>query len=138
VPDAPNPDGGSSQVSVVPTILSGADERLQEVIGVSVYLYYEPHRSPYESTVATVRSQMGEEDFEKAPAEGREMTFEEAVVYGLEDDEVSATQTASGLAVVRSNRGRRQGLGAHCRRRYADSRLITYRLWLHSIHLMTF
>jgi hypothetical protein len=58
---------------------------------VPVYLYYEPHPSPYESTVATVRFQMGEEAFETAWAERREMTFEEAAVYALEDDEVSAT-----------------------------------------------
>jgi len=58
---------------------------------VPVYLYYEPHLSPYESTVATVRSQMGEKAFETARAEGREMTFEEAASYALEDDEVSAT-----------------------------------------------
>jgi hypothetical protein len=41
--------------------------------------------------VATVRFQMGEEAFETAWAERREMTFEEAAVYALEDDEVSAT-----------------------------------------------
>ena len=41
--------------------------------------------------MATVRSQMGEKAFETARAEGREMTFEEAASYALEDDEVSAT-----------------------------------------------
>ena len=34
---------------------------------------------------------MGEEAFETAWAERREMTLEEAAVYALEDDEVSAT-----------------------------------------------
>jgi glutamate formiminotransferase len=34
----------------------GAAEELHEAVGVPVYVYYEPRRSPYERTVAAVRS----------------------------------------------------------------------------------
>ena len=64
--------------------LIGAAEGLHEAFGMPVYVYYEPHRSPYESTVTAVRSQMGEEAFEAARADGRAMTFEQAVEYSLE------------------------------------------------------
>jgi predicted ATPase/DNA-binding XRE family transcriptional regulator len=67
--------------------LIGAAEGLHEVVGVPVYVYYEPHRSMYERTVATVRSALGEEAFEEARAEGREMTFDQAVTYALEMEE---------------------------------------------------
>jgi hypothetical protein len=52
-------------------------------------VYYEPHRSRYERTVATVRSQLGEEAFEETRERGREMTFEQAVAYALEGEEAS-------------------------------------------------
>ena len=65
--------------------LIGAAEGLLEAVGVPVYVYYEPHRSLYERTMAAVRSQMGEQAFEAARAEGRSMTFEQAVAYALED-----------------------------------------------------
>jgi glutamate formiminotransferase len=64
--------------------LIGAPEGLHEAVGVPVYLYYEPHRSRYERTVAAVRSQMGEEAFEEARNGGRAMTFEQTVAYALE------------------------------------------------------
>jgi hypothetical protein len=54
-----------------------------------VYVYYEPRRPLYERTVTAVRSQMGEEAFEAARDEGRKMTFEQAVGYALEREEVS-------------------------------------------------
>ncbi len=69
--------------------LIGAAEGLHEAVGVPVYLYYEPHRSRYERTAAAVRSPLGEEAFEEVRAEGRAMTFEQAVVYALEDDAAS-------------------------------------------------
>jgi tetratricopeptide (TPR) repeat protein len=69
--------------------LIGAAEGLHEAVGVPVYVYYEPHRSLYESTVAAVRSQMGEDAFEAALAEGKSMTFEQAVAYALEVEEAS-------------------------------------------------
>ena len=67
--------------------LIGAAEGLHEVVGVPVYLYYEPHRSKYERTMAAVGSQLGESAFEEAQAEGRAMTFEQAVAYALEDND---------------------------------------------------
>jgi hypothetical protein len=64
---------------------------LHEAVGVPVYIYYEPDRSLFEHTVATVRTQMDEEAFETARTEGRKMTFEEAVGYALEDGEALTT-----------------------------------------------
>ncbi len=67
----------------------GAAEGLHEAVGVPVYIYYEPDRSLYEHTVAAVRSQMGAETFEAARAQGRALTFKQAVACALEGDEVS-------------------------------------------------
>jgi predicted ATPase/DNA-binding XRE family transcriptional regulator len=64
--------------------LIGAAEGLHEAVGVPVYVYYEPHRSRYERTLAAVRSSLGEEAFEGARERGWEMTFEQAVGYALE------------------------------------------------------
>ena len=69
--------------------LISAAEGLHEAVGVPVYIYYEPDRSLYEHTVAAVRSQMGAETFEAARAQGRALTFEQAVACALEGDEVS-------------------------------------------------
>ena len=69
--------------------LIGAAEGLHEAVGVPVYVYYELHRSIYDRTVSAVRSRLGEEGFEEARAEGRAMTFEQAVEYALEGDEAS-------------------------------------------------
>ena len=69
----------------------GAAEGLHEAVGIPVYVYYELHRSPYESTVAAVRSQMGEEDFEAARTDGRAMIFEQAVEFALESNAASST-----------------------------------------------
>ena len=69
--------------------LIGAAEGLHEAVGVPVYIYYEPDRSLYEHTVAEVRSQMGAEAFEAARAQGRALTFKQAVVYALGEDEAS-------------------------------------------------
>jgi non-specific serine/threonine protein kinase len=63
--------------------LIGAAESLHESVGVPVYVYYEPHRSLYERTTASVRSRLGEEAFEETRAEGRTMTLEQAVAYAL-------------------------------------------------------
>jgi non-specific serine/threonine protein kinase len=64
--------------------LIGAAEGLHEAVGAPVYVYYEPHRSLYKRTMATVRSALSEEGFEEARAAGREMSFEQAVKYALE------------------------------------------------------
>ncbi|MDQ4003558.1 MAG: hypothetical protein M3259_06940, partial [Actinomycetota bacterium] len=63
--------------------LIGAAEGLHEAVGVPVYLYYKPHRSMYERTVAAVRSRLDDAAFEEARERGREMTFEQAVAYAL-------------------------------------------------------
>ncbi len=67
-------------------VLLGAAEGLLEEVGARVYNYYLPDRSLYERTAATVRSQLGDAAFEEARAEGREMTFEQAVAYALKDE----------------------------------------------------
>ncbi len=67
--------------------LIGAAEGLHEAVGVPVYIYYEPDRSLYEHTVAAIRSQMGAEAFEAARAQGRALTFKQAVAYALVGDE---------------------------------------------------
>lgn len=69
--------------------LFGAAEGLLQAVEAPVYDYYEPNRSFYQRTVAAVRAQLGEEDFEEARAEGQAMTFEQAVAYALEDDKAS-------------------------------------------------
>jgi tetratricopeptide (TPR) repeat protein len=69
--------------------LIGAAEGLHEAVGVPVYVYYEPYRTVYERTMTAVRSELGEEGFEAARAEGRSMTFEQAVAYALEDHDTS-------------------------------------------------
>ncbi len=55
--------------------LIGAAEGLHGVVGVPVYIYYEPHRSLYERTVAAVGSRLGESTSEEARAGGRTMTL---------------------------------------------------------------
>ena len=60
-------------------LLLGAAEALLEEVGVRVYNCYIPDRSLYESTVATVRSQLGGAAFEEARAEVQAMTVEQAV-----------------------------------------------------------
>ena len=64
--------------------LIGAAEGLHEAVEVPDYVYYEPDHSLYEHTVAAVRSQMGEEAFEEARAQGRALAFEQVVAYALE------------------------------------------------------
>jgi hypothetical protein len=65
--------------------LFGAAEGLLEAVGAAVYNYYQPDRSLYERTVSATPSQLGDAAFEAARAEGRAMTFEQAVAYALED-----------------------------------------------------
>ncbi len=66
--------------------LLGASEAMREAIGSML----EPEdRIEYDRDVAIVRSQLDEEAFAKAWAEGRRMSMEQAVAYALEeaDDE---------------------------------------------------
>ena len=72
-------------------LLLGVAEGLLEEVGARVYNYYIPDRSLYARTVTTVRSQLGEEGFERTRAEGRAMDFEQAVGYALDREEASPT-----------------------------------------------
>jgi predicted ATPase/DNA-binding XRE family transcriptional regulator/Tfp pilus assembly protein PilF len=71
--------------------LFGAAEGLIQSIEAPVYKRHRPKRSlrPLDHTTAAVRSRLGEEAFETARAEGRAMTFKQAVEYALEVDEAS-------------------------------------------------
>ena len=68
-------------------LLAGAAERLLEAAGFPVYNYYEPDPYLYERTMEEMRVRLGEEAFEAACTEGREMTPERAVEYALEKPE---------------------------------------------------
>ncbi len=70
-------------------VLLDAAEGLLEEVGTRIYNYYIPDRSLYERTVASVRSQLGEEGFEQMRAEGRAMDFDRTLEYALEDEEAS-------------------------------------------------
>jgi predicted ATPase/DNA-binding XRE family transcriptional regulator len=71
-------------------LLLGAAEALLEEVGARVYNYYVTDRSLYVRTVSSVRSQLGEEGFKEAWDQGRAMTFEQAVEYGLKIGEASS------------------------------------------------
>ena len=71
------------------TRLFGAAQGLMEAVGAPVYNYVKVDPSLYQRTKASARSQLGKEAFEVAWAEGRAMTFEQAVKCALEDDEAS-------------------------------------------------
>jgi hypothetical protein len=58
---------------------------LLEVLGAPVYTYYKPDPSLYERTMSVTRSRLGEAAFEEERERGREMTFEQAVGYALQD-----------------------------------------------------
>jgi predicted ATPase len=63
--------------------LFGVAEGLLKEVGATVYNYYLPDRTLYDHTRAAVRSALGEEPFETARNEGREMAFDDAVAYAL-------------------------------------------------------
>jgi predicted ATPase/DNA-binding XRE family transcriptional regulator len=71
--------------------LFGAAEELLQAVEAPVYDYHEPNRSLYQHIKAAVRSQLGDEGFEEAQAEGRSMDFERAVEYALDREEASPT-----------------------------------------------
>ncbi len=60
----------------------GASDALQEAIGVAMPL---DDLIPYDRAVASARTQLGEDAFEKARQEGRAMSMEEAIDYALEE-----------------------------------------------------
>jgi tetratricopeptide (TPR) repeat protein len=65
--------------------LFGAAEGILRAVEAPVYEYYEPNRSLYERVKASVRSRLGEQDFEEAQERGWAMTFEQAVGYALSE-----------------------------------------------------
>jgi hypothetical protein len=69
--------------------LFGLAEGLLKEVGATVYNYYLPDRALYDHTRAAVLSELGEEAFEEARNEGREMAFDEAVAYALGGDAAS-------------------------------------------------
>jgi hypothetical protein len=69
--------------------LLGATEGLLWEVGAPGYNFYNPDPSLQERTVAEARAVLGDAAFEEAQERGREMTFEQAVAYALEDDEAS-------------------------------------------------
>jgi tetratricopeptide (TPR) repeat protein len=72
-------------------MLLGAAEALLEQIGARVYNYYVPDPSLQERAIAEARAALGDAAFEEARKRGREMTFEQAVEYALEDGDPSPT-----------------------------------------------
>jgi predicted ATPase/DNA-binding XRE family transcriptional regulator len=68
--------------------LWGAAETLLERIEVTAYPYA-PDHSLYQEQVAAARARLNEQTWVEAWAEGRAMTFEQAVEYALENDDLS-------------------------------------------------
>jgi non-specific serine/threonine protein kinase len=60
--------------------LLGAAERLHDAMGAPVLPLFRPQ---YERTLSTTRAQLSEAQFAAARAEGRAMTFEQAVAHAL-------------------------------------------------------
>jgi tetratricopeptide (TPR) repeat protein len=69
--------------------LFGVAEGLLKEVGATVYNYYLPDRTLYDHTRAAVRSTLGEEPFETARNEGREMAFDDTVAFALGGDAAS-------------------------------------------------
>ena len=67
--------------------LFGAADGIIAEIGLRGHTYYEPDTFLYERTLDAVRTRLGDPAFEAARAEGRAMTFEEAVAYAMSQDE---------------------------------------------------
>ncbi len=67
-----------------PACLFGAADWLLQDVGAPVYGYYQPDRSFYDRVIVEIRSRLDETALEEARAEGRSMTFEQAVAYALE------------------------------------------------------
>jgi predicted ATPase len=69
--------------------LFGAVEALRERTGSAITL--SPWRELHERHLESLRTRLDAEELAAAWAEGRSMTFEQAVAYALEDDEASTT-----------------------------------------------
>jgi hypothetical protein len=70
-------------------LLGAAEGLLEELNRARVHIFYKPDPSLRERAVAEARTARGEAAFEQARERGREMTFEQAVEYALDDDEPS-------------------------------------------------
>ncbi len=70
-------------------MLLGAADGLLRQVGALVYNFYNPDPSLQERALAEARSVLGEAAFEEARERGREMTFEQAVEYALDNSEPS-------------------------------------------------
>ena len=68
-------------------ILFGAAESLMREAGASVYNFYNPDPSLQKRAVSEARAGLGAAALEEARAEGRSMTFEQAVAYALKGNE---------------------------------------------------
>jgi hypothetical protein len=77
--------------------LFGVTEGLLKAVGSPVYDYYEPDPRLYERTLSTARSRLGQAAFEEAWDRGRAMSFEQAVVYALEEGNGTAYDSIVGL-----------------------------------------
>ena len=66
-------------------------------VDANVYNYYLPDRTLYDYTKTVVRSELGEDPFETARNEGREMAFDEAVAYALGGDAASRVRRSTAL-----------------------------------------
>ena len=62
--------------------LLGASDALYEALGTVMDT---DDRIPYDRAVASARSQLGEEAFEKARQEGQAMSMEQAIAYALQE-----------------------------------------------------
>ena len=70
--------------------LLGAAQRIREEVGAAVYTY-RPDRSLQERTMAAAHTQLGDPAFEQARAEGRTMTFDQAIEYAFGTNEAPTT-----------------------------------------------
>jgi predicted ATPase/DNA-binding XRE family transcriptional regulator len=66
-------------------LIGAAEGLLQAIDQAPFYKAYRPNLSPRDRTAAALFPRLGEAGFEKCRAEGRAMTFEQAVAYALEE-----------------------------------------------------
>jgi non-specific serine/threonine protein kinase len=70
-------------------LLLGAADALLREVGAPVYNFYNPDPSLQDRAAAEARAVLGDAPFEEARELGREMTFEQAIEYALNDGEPS-------------------------------------------------
>ena len=72
-------------------LIGAAEGMLQTIDEAPFYEGYNPNLSLHDLTAADLRSRLGKAGFDGCRAEGRAMTFEQAVDYTLTDNEDSPT-----------------------------------------------